>query len=176
MPQGRRARWPPRGRPVGFAVLVVRNTVSGALLEIAGIPDQIFVTKSGAKTPPPSPTRRGPPGRQSGPGVRMDGPRDPLASANSGVARAAPSCSLTSRPEPSSAPNPPMRPAIFEEPICGDPPAGLARSWASKPGPWPASLPSPSSSLPSGGLPGRRSPTHQTRFASHDGEGLQTGW
>jgi hypothetical protein len=30
------------------------------------------------------------------------------------------------------------------------------------PKPWAPSLPSPQSSLPSGGLPGRRSPTHQT--------------
>jgi hypothetical protein len=43
------------------------------------------------------------------------------------------------------------------------------------PKPWPPSLPSPQSSLPSGGLPGRRSPTHQTAGLHHDSEGLQIG-
>ena len=41
---------------------------------------------------------------------------------------------------------------------------------------WPPSLPSPPSSLPSGGLPGRRSELNKPRLATDDDEGRQIGW
>jgi hypothetical protein len=67
----------------------------------------------------------------------MDGPRDPLASADSGADRPAPPCALTTRLECSSAHRIPECGGTtrqFEEPVCGERRAGLARNWASKPG------------------------------------------
>jgi hypothetical protein len=113
--------------------------------------------------PPPAPIGKGLPPRRWVPGSRKSAPRDPLATADSGVDKAAPHRARSRRhwnplrPAEMRSDDPPVLGAF-----CGNPPPGLARSWTSKPRPWAPSLLSPPFSFLSGGLPGRRSPTRQT--------------
>jgi hypothetical protein len=94
-------------------------------------------SRSSRNTHRPRPLE-GPPGRQCGRRARMDGPRDPFASADFGMNRAAPDRARDEARTLIRPPKPPMR--SDEPPICGDPPAGLAHSWTSKSGPWAPSI------------------------------------